>query len=394
MQPVDLFYSYAHEDEELRNELAGHLKIMERRGVIRSWHDRDIMPGQAWDTAIDRALTTADLVLLLISSDFINSDYIWSVELETALRRHAKGETTVIPVLIRACDFEDAPFANVQGLPTDLRPVTSWANRDEAWTDVAKGIRRAAMAIREKSARTGAAPAIPTPILGGERGRQDVIDNSAGIAVGPGVSGNEPTAMPGQPKAPAPHPSGPVESAVDAADSVLSQLIESSAQQVAAAVRARGMEVADPETARRISLELVDVPEQKRILWVDDRPQGNSREIAVLARLQIQIATAINTAEALHCIEQDPEPFDLIISDWTRDEEHPGAPSAAVALLRALRKRGYGIPVVLYHGTFDETRRRLLAQIALGAGAVGETTRPDELFAMIASIFMRSGTST
>ena len=129
MQPVDLFYSYAHEDESLRDELAGHLKIMERRGVIRTWHDRCLAPGQKWDDEIHAQLATADLVLLLVSADFIKSDYIWGHELDVAMKRHERGEASVVPVMLRSVDITDAPFAALQGLPTDLKPVTSWPNQ-------------------------------------------------------------------------------------------------------------------------------------------------------------------------------------------------------------------------------------------------------------------------
>ena len=142
MEPVDLFYSYAHEDEKLRDELDGHLALLRRKGVIRPWHDRGIVPGQKWDKTIDAQLTNADLILLLVSMDFMNSDYIWGKELATAIARAESDDASVVPVLLRAVDIEGAPFAKLQGLPTDLRPVTSWPNRDEAWTDVAKGIRR------------------------------------------------------------------------------------------------------------------------------------------------------------------------------------------------------------------------------------------------------------
>jgi len=159
MEPVDLFYSYAHKDELLRDELAGHLKIMKRRGVIRSWHDRCIEPGQPWDNEIDTQLATADLVLLLVSADFIKSDYIWGHELDVAMKRHERGEASVVPVMLRSVDITDAPFAALQDLPTDLKPVTSWSNRDEAWTDVAKGIRRTVEQIQVKWSR----PPTPTP---------------------------------------------------------------------------------------------------------------------------------------------------------------------------------------------------------------------------------------
>ncbi|MBP6490561.1 MAG: toll/interleukin-1 receptor domain-containing protein, partial [Thauera sp.] len=129
MEPVDLFYSYAHEDEPLRDELDGHLALLRRKGVIRPWHDRGIVPGQQWDEAIDAQLTRADLILLLVSKDFLNSDYIWGKELAVAIARAERGDASVVPVLLRAVDIEDAPFAKLQGLPTDLRPVTSWPNR-------------------------------------------------------------------------------------------------------------------------------------------------------------------------------------------------------------------------------------------------------------------------
>jgi hypothetical protein len=93
MEPVDLFYSYAHEDEPLRNELAGHLKIMKRRGVIRPWHDRCLTPGQKWDAEINTQLENEDLVLLLVSKDFISSDYIWSHELDVAMKRNECGDS-------------------------------------------------------------------------------------------------------------------------------------------------------------------------------------------------------------------------------------------------------------------------------------------------------------
>ena len=160
MEPVDLFYSYAHEDEPLRDELDGHLALLRRKGVIRPWHDRGIVPGQQWDEAIDAQLTRADLILLLVSKDFLNSDYIWGKELAVAIARAERGDASVVPVLLRAVDIEDAPFAKLQGLPTDLRPVTSWPNRDEAWTDVAKGIRRTVEGIQK---RWASAPPPPAP---------------------------------------------------------------------------------------------------------------------------------------------------------------------------------------------------------------------------------------
>ena len=126
--PVSLFYSYAHEDEALRDELRGHLKILERRGLLSSWHDREIKPGEDWHAKIDEELQMADLVLLLVSKDFIESDYIFGNELTVAMQRHQAGFATVVPIIVRAIDIdaedrEALPFLSLQGLPTDMKPV-------------------------------------------------------------------------------------------------------------------------------------------------------------------------------------------------------------------------------------------------------------------------------
>lgn len=140
---VKLFYSYAHEDEELRKSLENHLSGLRRSGVIAEWHDRRIVAGSEWKGQIDKSLGEADVILLLISSDFLASDYCYDVEMRRALERHEAGEAVVIPVVLRPVDWSRAPFGKLQALPTDALPVTSWENIDEAFTDVAKGIRAA-----------------------------------------------------------------------------------------------------------------------------------------------------------------------------------------------------------------------------------------------------------
>jgi len=148
--PIEVFFSYSHRDEDLRNELEEHLALMKRQGIVATWHDRRITPGAEWSDEIDRRLELSRLMLLLVSSSFLASDYCYGKEMSLALERHFRGEALVIPVIVRPVDWRSAPFAKIQGLPLDLRPVTSWANRDEAWTDVAQGIRRA---IAEFAAR-------------------------------------------------------------------------------------------------------------------------------------------------------------------------------------------------------------------------------------------------
>jgi internalin A len=136
-----LVFSYSHKDEELRDELETQLKLLQRQGFISMWHDRKITPSNRWAGVIDVEFERADIILLLISADFLASDYCYETEMMNALEREKKGETKVVPIVIRACNWKGALFSGLQGLPTDLRPVTSWPNRDEAWNDVAKGIR-------------------------------------------------------------------------------------------------------------------------------------------------------------------------------------------------------------------------------------------------------------
>ncbi|MEO1394933.1 MAG: toll/interleukin-1 receptor domain-containing protein [Cyanobacteria bacterium J06634_5] len=147
-----LFYSYSHKDEILRDQLDTHLKILERQGLIQSWHDRRILGGEDWAQEIDTNLQQADIVLLLISADFIASDYCYNIEMEQAMERHQAGKAKVIPVLVRAADFSGTPFKDLQGFPTDMKAVTQWSDRDSAWLNVETGIKNAIDAIKAKRA--------------------------------------------------------------------------------------------------------------------------------------------------------------------------------------------------------------------------------------------------
>jgi hypothetical protein len=148
---TEVFFSYAHEDEPLLDELRKHLGILKRNGVIRDWHDRKITAGTEWKGQIDQHLDTAAVILLLVSADFVSSDYCWDVELKRALERHDKGEARVIPVILRHVDnWYAAPFGRLQAVPTNGRPVTDWPNRDQAFADVAGQIRKAVEELRPR----------------------------------------------------------------------------------------------------------------------------------------------------------------------------------------------------------------------------------------------------
>src|SRR5260370_14732927 len=141
-QEIKLFYCYAHKDKPIRDELEKHLSWLKRRYQLTNWHDREILPGEEWEQAIDMHLDTANLILLLISSDFMASDYCFSKEMRRALERHREGTCRVIPIILRPTYWEDAPFSSIQLLPTNAKPITSRPNPDEAFQDVVTEISR------------------------------------------------------------------------------------------------------------------------------------------------------------------------------------------------------------------------------------------------------------
>lgn len=386
--PVSLFYSYAREDEALRVELAGHLKILERRGLISAWHDRQIVPGQAWGQAIDKNLTTADLVLLLVSKDFIGSDYIWGVELAQAMQRQQQQQCEVVPIIVRAVDIDpadadDLPFLKLQALPPDLLPVTSWANRDEAWTQVAKGLRATVSLIRSRRPAPASTPVPappPAPML---------VTTSADLL---------PPALRGPAKNAGIHFGAPAPSPAVAAprppDAQLDQLVNRFADTVDQAQQQRGGPPLYDHfryELQRAAQALIDRVDAVRVLWVDDRPDNNLRERAMLAKLQIEVVTARSTDEALARIQADAqggEPFDLLLSDWSRPPE--GA-MAASHLIQALREAGQALPVIVYHGEMAAAARQRRAAKLQAAGALGEAVLPAELLALVQRAVSRAG---
>jgi hypothetical protein len=112
--PLMVFASYSHKDEALHDELAKHLKPLEREGVIRPWHDRKISAGREFGTEIDNVLEKAEIILLLISPDFVASDYCWSREMARSMERHESGEARVIPVILRPVDWHKTPFGKLR----------------------------------------------------------------------------------------------------------------------------------------------------------------------------------------------------------------------------------------------------------------------------------------
>ncbi|MCC6461816.1 MAG: TIR domain-containing protein [Saprospiraceae bacterium] len=152
IQPFSIFYkpiimakkvfiSYSHKDESFKDELDTHFSALKRSGLVDVWHDRRIDASTEWDDAIKSELEAADIILLLVSANFLASEYIWKVEIARAMERHRAKEAKVIPIFIRSCDVKGMPFEGIQGLPRDAKPIASFTDKDEAYFQIAKGIR-------------------------------------------------------------------------------------------------------------------------------------------------------------------------------------------------------------------------------------------------------------
>jgi TIR domain-containing protein len=140
---TSVFFSYSHADEDLRNALEKQLAVLKHQGLIDVWHDRKIAVGEEVGPEIDRHLEAADIILLLLSPDFLASDYLYQREAIRALERHDAGTARVIPVILRPCDWQNTPFSKLLAAPRDGRPITRWPDQDEAFLDVVGAIRTA-----------------------------------------------------------------------------------------------------------------------------------------------------------------------------------------------------------------------------------------------------------
>ena len=141
---LNIFISYSHADEELKESLVKHLTPLKQMGLIEAWHDRKIPAGAEWKPEISRNLEAARIVLLLVSIDFINSKYCYETELERALEMHDEKRARVIPVILRSCMWQHTSFAKLQAVPKDGKPVSSFSDRDEAFSNVAEYVKHVA----------------------------------------------------------------------------------------------------------------------------------------------------------------------------------------------------------------------------------------------------------
>lgn len=162
---IEIFCCYAHNDQLLLSQLRTHLASLVREGLITVWHDAGISPAKEWEQEIAKHLNSADIILLLISPDFMASEYCYNVEMRRAVERHERGETRVIPLILRPVFWQKAPFDRLQALPSSAKPITKWRNRDEAFVNVVNGLQRTIQEVKNLTDRvSSSALSFPSPI--------------------------------------------------------------------------------------------------------------------------------------------------------------------------------------------------------------------------------------
>ncbi len=160
--PIEIFCCYARKDHEFLQHLKAHLMPLQREGIITIWSDTDINAGKQWEDEITKHLNTAQIILLLVSPDFMMSEYIYSKEMKRAIERHKRGEATVIPIILRWVSWQRTPIGQLQALPKDGRPIKNWQDEDEAFYDTVEGIIKVIEGI-ERNKPAGSSPISSSP---------------------------------------------------------------------------------------------------------------------------------------------------------------------------------------------------------------------------------------
>jgi hypothetical protein len=178
-EPIKIFYSYSRKDLDMRDKLDVQLSPLRRANKISTWHDLQLEAGEEWKLAISDKLDKADIILLLVSGDFIHSEYCYGTELKRAIARHQEGTARVIPIILRPClwNIPEVPFSILNVLPDHAKPITSWANSDEAFAIVAQKIRDTVdQLLRKRTSQPAEEP--PGPLVGQQIRRLQNCDPS------------------------------------------------------------------------------------------------------------------------------------------------------------------------------------------------------------------------
>lgn len=145
---INIFCSYSHNDSKLKDKLKKHLSSLLNKDYIGFWHDKEIQAGEEWEKKIDEHLHQAQIIIFLISADFLYSHYCFHIEAKKAMELHQERNARVIPIILRPCDWQSEIFAKLQALPENGKPITTWENQDSAFTDIAEQIRNVVEDLR------------------------------------------------------------------------------------------------------------------------------------------------------------------------------------------------------------------------------------------------------
>ncbi len=158
-----VFLSYSHKDEVWKDRLQTHLRVLEKQGLLETWEDRRIGGGSGWLEDIQEAMERASVAVLLISADFLTSEFILKEEVPRLLQRQRESGLSVLPVIVRSCAWKEVGwFREIQVLPPDGKPLASFTGdrRDAELANIALEIRRMlraedALARREQANLAG-----------------------------------------------------------------------------------------------------------------------------------------------------------------------------------------------------------------------------------------------
>lgn len=142
MTAKKIFFSYSKHDRTHLDELLIFLAPLTHKGLIQTWNDHDLLAGEEWDNTIQQQLTTADIIILLVSARFLATKYIWEVEITKAMQKHNTGEAKVIPIILNHCDWTDTPFSKLNALPRKATPIADYDNKDKAWNEIVQALKK------------------------------------------------------------------------------------------------------------------------------------------------------------------------------------------------------------------------------------------------------------
>lgn len=154
MSKPKLFVSYSRKDKKYLEKFKVQIASLKRKNIIEDWNDQEIIGGDVWEDILKHQLETADIIVFLVSPDFIASDYIYDIEVKKAIERHRKGEVIIVPIIIRPCDFNSLEISKFQALPKNAQPISKWVDDDEAWLDVLLGIKKIIERFQKKAPNT------------------------------------------------------------------------------------------------------------------------------------------------------------------------------------------------------------------------------------------------